>query len=586
MGPLHPLAGWQPDDEAAAADGRRGDGTALKRELRDVASVLGLLAELHRKRNRRPIPETVLHLLTAARAHAGIAIWPTGEQALANVLRLVERARDFERGGSPSFRAFLDRLDEEAEHGPSEEAPIVEEGTEGVRMMTVHKAKGLEFPVVILADMTCSAVHELPSSYMDVPRRLWAQRLCHATPRDILDNADVERRREMAEADRLAYVAATRARDLLVVPALGDGRDGLGGFSEDDGEWWLESLNPVVFPPRGARRRPASAEGLGAPAFGTDSVLDRPDRNGRQRPAPRESVAPGLHTAEAGTDVVWWDPATLELDADPGAGDRQRRLLAVEKEEQPTLDFEAGSGAHREWKEARDARLKAGGRRMVSATTARTVARRAAETDHPPRSDARVAWIEVPRLDADGPDGAGRPGGDRFGDLVHRILAGVPLDADTAAVDELAATLGRALCSPEPEVVAAAALAERTLEHEVLDRARVALAAGPGAVQREVPVFYTVETGGSEGEAGRERGVDSAGEVADTVERVADIVEGVADLAFREVTESGPRWTVVDYKTDRRRAAARTEYEVQVACYVEAIERATGEPTRGIVLAL
>jgi len=63
-------------------------------------------------------------------------------------------------------------------------------------------------------------------------------------------------------------------------------------------------------------------------------------------------------------------------------------------------------------------------------------------------------------------------------------------------------------------------------------------------------------------------------------------VEGVADLAFREVTGSGPRWTVVDYKTDRRPAAARTEYEVQVACYVEAIERASGEPTRGIVLAL
>ncbi|MXW66468.1 MAG: AAA family ATPase [Gemmatimonadales bacterium] len=574
VGPLHPLAGWEPDGEAGG-NGRKEDGTALKPELRDVATVLGLLGDLHRHRNRRPIPETVRRLLSAARAHAGIAIWPTGEQALANVLRLVDRARAFERRGSPSFRAFLDRLNDEAERGQSMEAPIVEEGTEGVRMMTVHKAKGLEFPVVILADMACPAAHEPPSRHMDAPRRLWAQRLCGATPRDILDNAEVERRREMAEADRLAYVAATRARDLLVVPALGDGRDGLGGFSGEDGEWWLESLNPAVYPPRGARRRPSSAEGLGAPDFRDESVLDRPDGKGGQRPAPGDSVAPGLHTAAAGTDVVWWDPAALDLDADPRAGDRQRRLLEVEREEQPTLDVEAGRGAHREWQAARAARLKAGGRRTMSVTTARAIARRAAEAadaGDPPRSDPRVAWIDVPRPEAEGPDGAGRPGGERFGDLVHRILATVSLDADSGAVEGLAGTLGRALGSPESEIVAAAALAVRVLEHEVLDRARAALASGPGAVRREVPVFHAGETAGLDGQQDRDRG--------------AGIVEGVADLAFREVTGSGPRWTVVDYKTDRRPAAARTEYEVQVACYVEAIERASGEPARGIVLAL
>ena len=89
-----------------------------------------------------------------------------GEQALANIQRLVDMARQFERGAS-SFRAFIDKLELDAERGEADEAPIVEEGTEGVRLMTVHKAKGLEFPVVILADPTCAAARDTPSRHVD-----------------------------------------------------------------------------------------------------------------------------------------------------------------------------------------------------------------------------------------------------------------------------------------------------------------------------------------------------------------------------------------------------------------------------------
>ena len=52
------------------------------------------------------------HLLEATRAHAGVAIWPSGEQALANVLRLVDMARRFEASGATSFRAFIEWLEE------------------------------------------------------------------------------------------------------------------------------------------------------------------------------------------------------------------------------------------------------------------------------------------------------------------------------------------------------------------------------------------------------------------------------------------------------------------------------------------
>ena len=99
------------------------------------------------------------------------------------------------------------------------EAPILEEGSDGVRLMTVHKAKGLEFPVVILADLTCRMNRNDASRYLDPARGLCAIRLGGWAPHELHDHEAEEVARDEAEGVRLAYVAATRARDLLVVPA-------------------------------------------------------------------------------------------------------------------------------------------------------------------------------------------------------------------------------------------------------------------------------------------------------------------------------------------------------------------------------
>jgi ATP-dependent helicase/nuclease subunit A len=153
---------------------------------------------------------------------AGIALWQNGEQALANCQRLVDKAWRFERRAS-SFRAFVESLEEEAEHGEANDAPIVEEGTEGVRVMTVFKAKGLEFPVVILADPTYALARSRPSRHIDATRSQWLEPLCGATPIELREAGDLELERDRAEAIRVAYVAATRARDLIIVPGCGDG---------------------------------------------------------------------------------------------------------------------------------------------------------------------------------------------------------------------------------------------------------------------------------------------------------------------------------------------------------------------------
>src|SRR5919205_4573742 len=88
--------------------------------------------------------------------------------------------------------------------------------------MTVHAAKGLEFPVVILADMTANIASRDPDRYVDPDRKLCALRLMRCAPHDLADHEVEERGREEAEGVRVAYVAATRARDLLVIPGVGD----------------------------------------------------------------------------------------------------------------------------------------------------------------------------------------------------------------------------------------------------------------------------------------------------------------------------------------------------------------------------
>ena len=103
------------------------------------------------------------------------------------------------------------------------EAPILEEGSDGVRLMTVHKAKGLEFPVVILADITCKLARAEAGRWLDPERNVCALKIGGWAPIDLLLHDAEEAARDRAEAERLAYVAATRARDLLVVPAIGDG---------------------------------------------------------------------------------------------------------------------------------------------------------------------------------------------------------------------------------------------------------------------------------------------------------------------------------------------------------------------------
>jgi ATP-dependent helicase/nuclease subunit A len=231
-----------------------GTNQEMDAEFAPIREGLELLRELHRRRNYRPIADTIHGLLEATRAHAGFAFRKGGERVLANVYRLTDLARSFEASGAAtSFRAFVEYLETEYDGSDTSEAPVLEREGGGVQLMTVHKAKGLEFPVVILADLTAKLTGPQGADRTsDADRRLCAQRLLWCAPWELLDAAESEAKADEEEALRVAYVAATRARDLLVVAALGE---------EERAGGWLSPLHDALYPAKDGWRVAGAAPG-------------------------------------------------------------------------------------------------------------------------------------------------------------------------------------------------------------------------------------------------------------------------------------------------------------------------------------
>jgi ATP-dependent exoDNAse (exonuclease V) beta subunit len=259
---------------------------------------------------------------------------------------------------------------------------------------------------------------------------------------------------------------------------------------------------------------------------------------------------------------VWWDPACLDLDPEEELGVRQQTILRADESGEVARE---GFERYERWSERRrDVRGKGSApTRVVRKVTA--VAKAEAEriaTDRHAAEEigaAQVAADEsqmplVELIELERPD-APRPGGERFGSLVHATLAVVSLDADEAAVRTAVDAQARMLAATAEEVEAAVERVVRALEHPILREA--ALAATRGDARREAPVLYRSGTG--------------------------EWLEGVIDLAFRESPDA---WTVVDFKTDRDLSIGRESYERQVANYAVGVAAATRAEVRGVILAL
>ena len=267
---------------------------------------------------RRATSLSLAGLIDAAVTETGydlaVLMRPAGEARFANVRKLMRLATEFESSEGRDLRGLLDFLAARADADADAQAATALEGHDGVRIMTIHSAKGLEFDVVAIPHLsrgllppartpllTIGREPESPRVGMQL-RRLGARGVNLYAQRELSEDTQ---RRDAEEELRLFHVGATRARERLL-------------------------LSGVVSPSPPSRKSPGEAviERIVA-GFEID----------RERDSSVEVAAP---ESRPGLEVAAFEPSEIAVRVNLASVERAKDLAAVRKELGPKRD--AGEG--------------------------------------------------------------------------------------------------------------------------------------------------------------------------------------------------------------------------------------------------
>ncbi|HEY1601906.1 MAG TPA: UvrD-helicase domain-containing protein [Pirellulales bacterium] len=197
------------------------------------------LVYLRARKDRLPIARLIREALERTGYDALLVAEFLGERKLANLRKLVDHARSFDQSGIFTLADFIHELAEFVSQQPDEPlAPVELESSTVVRLMTIHQAKGLEFPVVVVPDLSRSPGGMRGA--MAFSRELGPLLRANLGPDETgpcgLDlYRMLDEQEEADEEIRLLYVATTRAADHLILSA------GLRDIEKPTGGW-LELL--------------------------------------------------------------------------------------------------------------------------------------------------------------------------------------------------------------------------------------------------------------------------------------------------------------------------------------------------------
>ena len=468
-----------------------------------------------------------------------------GEERQSNLLTLAELARRFEGAGHKGLFGFLSYLTRLRENGAKLALPAPGREGGGVRILSIHKSKGLEFPVVLL----CGLARRLNREDMSRPilfhpklgvgpKRLDVER---GMEYPTLARRAVARKLElemMAEELRLLYVAMTRAKEKLILSVA------LTGGARD-----LEKLAPDAACPVEPQVL-AGCQSVGQ--WVLLPALARPDGEVLRRAAGVQVPVPAADFGPA-WDIRFVDGAEFQAEPEENAispsGPPDGEMISAGAGEET-----AALAARLAWHYPHGAEVE-----LPSKLTATQLKGRALD------EEVAEAAVRPPR-----PIRLGRP---RFateefgltpaqkGTALHLVMQYIDFER-TERVEqvraEIARLVERAFLTPQ--------------QGEAVDPAKIAaFFASPlgrelmasTSLRREFKFSILVPAADYYPQAGAEEQV---------------LLQGVVDCCF----ETLEGITVVDFKTDRvdrRSVAARAEeYRPQLAAYSRALEEITGKP--------